>query len=85
MLVLTHDSPRSPSHERFFRILHEFGSGRRNFPGLVVLGSGFGTYGPISGVAFTADGAAVVGIQEVVDASGYLSRPLAGHGQSVDG
>ena len=78
MLVLTHGSPDDAAQKRFFETIRQYGPGRRNFPGLIVLGDGFSRFGPISGVALTADGIAVIGVQEIPDASGYLFAPARG-------
>ncbi len=78
MLVLTHGSPDDAAERRFFETLRQYGPGRRNFPGIIVLGDGFSRFGPISGVALTAEGIAVIGVQEIQDASGYLFAPARG-------
>lgn len=78
MLVLTHGSPDGAAQQRFFETVRSYGPGRRNFPGLVVLGEHFSRFGPVSAVALTAEGIAVVGIQEIPDASGYLFAPARG-------
>ncbi|PRZ43457.1 hypothetical protein CLV47_102143 [Antricoccus suffuscus] len=78
MLVLTHGSPDDAAQKRFFETIRQYGPGRRNFPGLIVLGDGFTRFGPISGVALTAEGIAVIGVQEIPDASGYLFAPARG-------
>ena len=78
MLVLTHGSPDGTAQQRFFETIRQFGPGRHTFPGLVVLGDHFSRFGPISGAAITPEGIAVVGIQQIPDASGYLFAPARG-------
>lgn len=78
MLVLTHGSPDDAAQQRFFETVRQYGPGRRNFAGLIVLGDGFSRFGPISGIALTAEGVAVIGVQDIPDASGYLFAPARG-------
>ena len=77
MLVLTHGSPDSAAVHRFFHLVHGLGPGTPH-RGLVVLGSEFERFGPISGVAFTPEGMCVLAVHEVTSGEGYLFAPLRG-------
>lgn len=81
MLVLTRRTPSSPGEAAFAQVLAAYGAGRTNLAGIVVVGSGFRgveQHNVISGLCFTVQGLAVVGLQEVVGQSGYLFAPAHG-------